>query len=217
MKAAIAAAVFGLLTGSAAAEGARVVDGDTIELGEVDYRLQGIDAPEAGQSCAAPDGKTWKCGQAATKLMEELVEAGDLTCDERGKDDYGRIIAVCRAGGIEINRAMVERGLAWSFRQYAHDYDAVEDAAREARLGVWRATTEPPWEYRARRWAEATAEAPSGCPIKGNLSRKGERIYHAPWSHWYGRTRVNEENGERSFCSEAEAVAAGWRAPRWGR
>jgi endonuclease YncB( thermonuclease family) len=217
MRAGILAAALALAASSAAAQGARVVDGDTLELSGAVYRLHGIDAPEEGQSCAAPGGKRWACGREATKLMEQLVAAGDLACKVKGNDDYSRIIAVCRAGGIEINRTMVERGLAWSFRRYSHDYNAVEDAAREAGLGVWRAATETPWDYRARRWAELAEEAPSACPIKGNVTRQGERIYHTPWSPWYARTRVNEADGERWFCSEAEAVAAGWRAARWGK
>ncbi len=32
---------------------------------------------------------------------------------------------------------------------------------------------------------------------------------------WYSRTKVSVEKGERWFCSEREALDAGWRAPRW--
>jgi hypothetical protein len=39
----------------------------------------------------------------------------------------------------------------------------------------------------------------------------GERIYHAPGGRWYSRTKINEAKGERWFCSEEEARAAGWR------
>jgi hypothetical protein len=53
-----------------------------------------------------------------------------------------------------------------------------------------------------------------GCKIKGNISAKGEKIYHLPGSSSYERTAINERAGERWFCSEDEAVAAGWRAPR---
>jgi hypothetical protein len=52
----------------------------------------------------------------------------------------------------------------------------------------------------------------SGCTIKGNISARGERIYHMPGSRDYERTRVNERAGERMFGSEDEAKAAGWRA-----
>ncbi|CAO4141552.1 putative membrane protein YttA [Methylorubrum aminovorans] len=56
--------------------------------------------------------------------------------------------------------------------------------------------------------------AAGACAIKGNISRKGDRIYHMPGSRDYDRTQINEASGERMFCSEDEAKAAGWRAPR---
>ncbi len=49
------------------------------------------------------------------------------------------------------------------------------------------------------------------CTIKGNINAKGERIYHMPGQQAYGVTRINPDAGERWFCSEAEAKAAGWR------
>lgn len=50
------------------------------------------------------------------------------------------------------------------------------------------------------------------CDIKGNISyRTGEKIYHVPGQRYYNDTVINESAGERWFCSEAEAVAAGWR------
>jgi hypothetical protein len=65
------------------------------------------------------------------------------------------------------------------------------------------------------QWAGGTQKAPNpDCPIKGNINRDGERIYHTPWgSHSYDRTKINTAKGERWFCDEAEAAAAGWRAP----
>lgn len=51
-----------------------------------------------------------------------------------------------------------------------------------------------------------------GCSIKGNISTNtGERIYHVPGQRYYDETRINEGKGERWFCSEDEARAAGWR------
>ena len=49
--------------------------------------------------------------------------------------------------------------------------------------------------------------------IKGNISGNG-RIYHMPGQYDYARTRINTGKGERWFCSEAEARAAGWRAAK---
>jgi hypothetical protein len=56
----------------------------------------------------------------------------------------------------------------------------------------------------------ATAQQP-GCLIKGNIGSKGERIYHPPGCKYYAATVIDPKRGERWFCSEAEAVAAGWR------
>jgi endonuclease YncB( thermonuclease family) len=58
-----------------------------------------------------------------------------------------------------------------------------------------------------------TEPSAGNCLIKGNISESG-RIYHVPGSEWYERTQINPAKGERWFCSEAEAKAAGWRAPR---
>jgi len=55
------------------------------------------------------------------------------------------------------------------------------------------------------------AGAGAGCAIKGNVSSRGERIYHVPGGRYYESTEIDEGAGERFFCSEAEAVRAGWR------
>ena len=56
---------------------------------------------------------------------------------------------------------------------------------------------------------------PGACTIKGNISvSTGERIYHVPGGEYYGPTKINITKGERWFCTEAEAQAAGWRRSR---
>ena len=64
----------------------------------------------------------------------------------------------------------------------------------------------------------ASAQSPAQpaddeCLIKGNISKNG-RIYHVPGSRSYAATKINDAKGERWFCSEEAARAAGWRAPR---
>lgn len=50
------------------------------------------------------------------------------------------------------------------------------------------------------------------CNIKGNISQSsGEKIYHTPGQRDYDRTDIDPARGERWFCTEEEAVAAGWR------
>ena len=67
-----------------------------------------------------------------------------------------------------------------------------------------------PWDWRrGQRLAETTSS--SGCDIKGNISSEGKRIYHVPGQENYEQTVISPSNGERWFCSEEEAEAAGWR------
>ncbi|MEO8758705.1 MAG: hypothetical protein ABI398_13255 [Devosia sp.] len=54
--------------------------------------------------------------------------------------------------------------------------------------------------------------ASPSCSIKGNISiNSGERIYHVPGQAYYDATIITPTKGERWFCTEAEARAAGWR------
>ncbi|MFK7847821.1 MAG: thermonuclease family protein [Rhodothermales bacterium] len=194
-----------------------VVDGDTLNKGNVTYRLEGIDAPEYGQKCNKKNSKNkWQCGKAATKYLSEFILGKNIRCTELDLDDFGRVIATCYADEIEINRHMVEQGLAWAFRKFSNTYVEEENKASSMGIGVFQAITQTPWGYRAAKWSFAAQEAPEGCPIKGNISNNG-RIYHAPWSPWYSRTKVSVDKGERWFCSEGEALDAGWRAPYWGK
>ena len=93
----------------AAAE-VRVIDGDTIEIDGTHYRINGIDAPEHGQKCGG-----WSCGKDATDALIALVKNQDIVCQTIANDGYGREIATCYAGDIDIGRAMVEAGHAWAF------------------------------------------------------------------------------------------------------
>ncbi|MFN3225419.1 MAG: thermonuclease family protein [Hyphomicrobiales bacterium] len=193
---------------------AEIVDGDTVTIGAQTVRLHGIDAPEAGQRCQRANGTDWRCGREAINHLAGLVAGRELTCIGDAFDEFDRLIAVCTAGGADIGARMARDGMAWAFVRFSQDYVAEEAEARTARRGIWRGPAQPAWEFRAERWQLATQQSPTGCPIKGNISDNG-RIYHAPWSPWYSRTRINEANGERWFCSEREALDAGWRAPYW--
>lgn len=190
---------------------ARVVDGDTLEVAGARVRLEGIDAPELLQTCGSASGGSWACGRAAAQSLKAQIGDRPVTCEGRGSDKYGRTLAICFVDRANLNEAMVKRGLAWAFVKYSEEFAAAEAEARAAKAGVWQGAAEAPWDYRRNAWATAETSAPNGCAIKGNIS-DGGRIYHPPWSPWYAKVQINAERGERWFCSEAEAVASGWRA-----
>lgn len=53
-----------------------------------------------------------------------------------------------------------------------------------------------------------------GCSIKGNISGKGERIYHVPGGRYYNSVKIESFKGERFFCSESDAEKEGFRKSR---
>ena len=124
-----------------------ITDGDTIKIDDQRIRLHGIDAPEATQACQV-DGEPWDCGQAATGALETLTEGKEIRCEERDIDRYDRIIAVCYAGGVDLNEEMVRMGLALAYRRYSLDYVETEETAQRNGAGMWLGEFVPPWEWR---------------------------------------------------------------------
>lgn len=113
-----------------------VVDGDTIRIGERTIRFDGIDAPEEGSMC----GET-NMDRAATDALREATRAGAVTCRISDvPDQYGRDIAQCRAGAVDLNEHMVVNGWARDWPRYSGGAYADEEAtARAAQRGVWAA------------------------------------------------------------------------------
>lgn len=191
-----------------------VVDGDTLEMHGNRIRLHGIDAPESGQSCTDEENKTYRCGQLSANRMASYVSGKAVYCEILDKDRYGRLIAACSVNDVDVNQLLVTEGWALAYRQYSKDYVSAEENAKKLGLGMWRGKFVEPWKWRRGERLEATkAQDPNDCVIKGNISGSG-KIYHTPSSPWYARTKINTAKGERWFCSEEEAEAAGWRAPR---
>lgn len=194
-------------------------DGDSLTVAGKRIRLFGIDAPEFDQTCTR--GATrWACGQEAATQLSKLVTGREVRCVPTGTDAYGRTVARCTAGGVDVNRTMVALGYAVAFRKYSTDYVSAEESARSYKRGMWSGTFEMPSDVRAtdRPAREAPKRAAvrsrpvaavSACNIKGNRSRKGEWIYHLPGMPYYNQTRAEE-----TFCSEADAQAAGYRRAR---
>ena len=197
---------------------ARVLDGDTLDIGRTRVRLHGIDAPESRQSCVA-GGQRWPCGERATRMLEQRIGSRTVTCEVRDRDRYGRSVAVCHAAGEDLNGWLVREGWALAYRRYSRDYVSAEQSARAARRGMWRGDFVKPWDWRrgerlAGSRAPATAAAGGRCRIKGNIGRDGSRIYHLPGGQYYDRTPIETARGERWFCTEREARTAGWRKSR---
>ena len=125
-----------------------VIDGDTLEMRGERIRLFGMDAPESGQTCQTREGRAWRCGTQAARELDLLVRGRTVTCETRDTDRYGRTVAICTAGGVDLGSALVAGGHAVAFRKYSKLYVPTEEAAKAAGRGLWAGEFEMPSEWR---------------------------------------------------------------------
>ncbi len=134
-----------------------VHDGDTVDvltsdLSTVRVRLYGVDCPESDQLH----------GLAATlfSLWESWLRKVEVRVMDR--DRYGRSVGWVFVGAERrnLNHMLVEQGHAWVYKQYCRARECAallraEDAARQARLGLWQDPSPmPPWEWRRLKRSE---------------------------------------------------------------
>lgn len=128
---------------------ASVTDGDSLEIRGERIRLHGIDAVEARQQCRDRNGRSWPCGRRAAFALEELIDGRHVACTVRDRDNYGRIVAQCKVGDLDLAAEMVSLGYAIVLRRYGREYVPIEDRARDARVGIWDGEFERPGAWRA--------------------------------------------------------------------
>lgn len=210
------------------------IDGDTLRIrlanGAVDkVRIIGIDTPET-----VDPRKPVQCfGTEASARMASLTRGKTVTLVRNPAEDrdvYQRLLRYIDLDGADIGARMIADGYAFSYKAYPHprlaEYNALENSARAASKGLWGTCPASGGEERTSRPSQATQEQESSipapvaapvpsttqqCAIKGNISTKGEKIYHMLGCGSYKQTVIDESKGERWFCTEADAQAAGWR------
>ena len=111
----------------------RVVDGETLRLGDRVLRLYGLDAPARGQACGAVSD----CGGMAASELARLVRDRALECRIQGQDRFGRAFGICRAGGVEVNASLVASGWATADAVALPALAGIEAQARAGRRGMW--------------------------------------------------------------------------------
>jgi endonuclease YncB( thermonuclease family) len=129
----------------------QVVDGDSLRRGETDIRLYGIDAPEYRQSCRDKHGTEYSCGKQSANALRGLVKGQDVSCRSVETDRYGRAVAVCKIGELDINKEMVRLGWAVAYSRHSASYLRAEAEAKKAKRGIWAGTFETPEDYRSRQ------------------------------------------------------------------
>ena len=165
--------------------------------------------------------------QDARDRLTQHIANRSIDCTPTGQDVYHRILAVCRLDSEDLNAWMVRQGWALAFVRYSRTYVGEEASARSALRGMWSGAFIAPWDWRHRNRqtvilgsltvpvaAQASLLAPASasgapspdCIIKGNVNRKGERIYHPPGGPHYAEINMNSSE-KRWFCTEEEVPA----------
>lgn len=111
---------------------ARIVDADTIDVGETRVRLWGIDAPELSEDL----------GREAAAWLSGVLEGKPVTCAALYLDRYGRTVATCAVDGpgnkADVGERIVREGWARDWPRYSGGrYRAAESQAATSAIGIW--------------------------------------------------------------------------------
>jgi micrococcal nuclease len=103
----------------------KVRDGDTIEVGKIPIRLQGVSAPEMKEPL----------GPQSKKFMVDLVRAKRVRCDLNGEKSHDRFVGICYLQGKDIGAAVIKAGLALDCPRFSGGrYKAIEVAAARGKI-----------------------------------------------------------------------------------
>jgi endonuclease YncB( thermonuclease family) len=145
---------------------ASIIDGDTIEIHGTRIRLWGVDAPESSQLCRGEDSLQYQCGAQAANDLDAFIARRPVSCLPISLDRYGRTVATCFVGGVDLGRWLVRNGLALDWPQYSkRKYDDAQREAEQAGRGMWKGSYVEPWLYRICTRAGGT---PSNCSDDAN-------------------------------------------------
>ena len=220
------------------AASAVVKDGNTLQLGDITYRLGGIDAPELDQICIDDHADPWACGVDARDQLAKLTGKHPVRCSDQGpdKNHRKRHSGVCTVEGetTSLNQLLVRQGFALNFEPAAKGrFREDEASAKNDRRGLWKGCFVSPEEFRhgkkdgillgASCRADKDREIrevlfpsnpamPSGCSIKGKFAARARVTGNIGVYHLQGcRSYPALTKPDRWFCSEDEAQAAGFR------
>lgn len=235
----IAALICGAFpAGQAWAANPTIKDGSTLQLGNVTYRLDGVDTPALDQVCIDEHADAWTCGVEAREQLTRLIGGRAVRCDDLGVDPTAskRHLGVCTVEGetTSLSELLVRQGFALNVEASATGRFKPDEArARENRQGLWKGCFVAPQEFRRGKKdgtllggscrADRDQEIrevlfpvdlamPSGCNIKGKFAVRARVTGNLGIYHLQAcRSYPALTKPDRWFCSEEEAQAAGFR------
>jgi endonuclease YncB( thermonuclease family) len=227
-----------LSAGSGWAADAIVRDGDTLQIADTTYRLDGIDAPEFDQMCIDEHADPWACGVEARDRLAKLIGGREVRCKDLGPDKtFSRWhTGICSVDGEtdSLNRLLVRQGYALDVEPTANGrFKGDESHAKNKSLGLWRGCFVAPQAFRHREKTAPLLGAscrsdkdrelraalfpdepamPPGCAIKAKFAVRARLTGKVGIYHMQGcRSYAPLTKPDRWFCSEEDAQAAGFR------
>ena len=215
-----------------------VRDGSTLQLGNVTYRLDGIDVPTVDQLCIDEHADVWTCGIEARDQLAKLTGGKQVRCDDLGPDPAykKRHIGVCKIEGetASLSQLLVRSGFALNVEaSVSGRFQADEARAKEDRQGLWKGCFAAPREFRVAKKDGALLGAacradrdreirealfpedlvmPASCNIKGKYAVRARVTGNLGIYHLQAcRSYPGLTKPDRWFCSEEDAQAAGFR------
>jgi len=231
------AAVLLLFASPSRASNVTVRDGDTIQVGDVTYRLDGIDAPELDQVCINDQADPFACGIDARDRLAKLIGDRSVHCDDLGPEKAypKRHSGLCIAEGEtdSLNVQLVRAGFAMDFEPSAKGrFLGDEASARDGRKGLWQGCFVAPQDFRIgkkdgplfgaachtdrdRQIREVLfpddLEQPPNCSIKAKFAARARVTGNVGVYQLRGCPSYAGTQADRWFCSEDDAQAAGFR------
>lgn len=172
----------------------KIADGDTFILvaNHQTVRLFGIDAPESG-NCYGPE---------AYSRLSELLKKKKVQLKEPLVDHFGRIVALVYVDGKLVNETMIKEGFAAYRSEPGSGKEAMKAAheyAKTHKIGIYSSAC-----------TDAAPPDPK-CPVKGNNDLdRDELLYLTPDCPYYDQVIIKRFEGDRWFCTAAEAKKAGF-------
>lgn len=226
-----------LPAGPGLAATATVKDGSALQLGNVTYRLDGVEVPTVDQLCIDEHADVWTCGIEARDQLSKLIDGKQVRCDDLGVDPTyrKRRVGVCRIEGetTSLSQLLVQKGFALNVDASASGRFKPDEAhAKDDRLGLWKGCFVAPREFRAgnkdapllgaacradrdREIREAIFPddlvMPPGCNIKGKYAVRARVTGNLGIYHLQACRSYPGLKQDRWFYSEDEAQAAGFR------
>ncbi len=189
-----------------------VVDGDTIIIeNNIRIRLLNIDAPELN-SCYGKEAKEYL---TKTLLGKEIL----LQKDQTAQDSFDRLLRYVfiheedpEKDNLFVNSMLVEKGYAKEVyvqpnRTYLSQLQADEREAKEDNVGLWNSC---PIQEETRVGEQDADPFSKECVIKGNITKSYTKDYFLPGCPNYKRVKIDPRKGEQYFCTEEEALEAGY-------